>query len=114
AISCTLSGSPYGYGGTHAHMKAHLYVLQGAGHSVVDGESIAWKQGSAFHVPSPQTVHQHINDGDTESSMLRVAFGIRYFFENIAKEEFPYLYLAYRQNAGARPRERERERERTR
>ena len=46
--------------------------------------------------------------------MLRVAFGIRYFWENIAREEFPYLYLSYRQNVGQRSRERERERERTR
>jgi gentisate 1,2-dioxygenase len=89
-------------------------VTGGVGHSVVDGESIPWKKGSAFHVSGPQTVHQHVNDGDEESSMLRVAFGIRYFFEKIAHEEFPYLYLAYRQNAGERPRERERERERTR
>jgi quercetin dioxygenase-like cupin family protein len=113
-ISGILSDPPHEYGGTHAHMEAHLYVLEGTGHSVVDGVSIPWKEGSAFHVPGPQTVHQHVNDGDTESSMLRIAFGIRYYFENIAKEEFPYLYLAYRQNAGARPQERERERERTR
>jgi quercetin dioxygenase-like cupin family protein len=113
-ISGILCDPPHEYGGTHAHMEAHLYVLDGVGHSVVDGVSIPWKKGTAFHVPGPQTVHQHINDGDTESSMLRIAFGIRYYFENIAKEEFPYLYLAYRQNAGARPQERERERERTR
>jgi quercetin dioxygenase-like cupin family protein len=113
-ISGLLCDPPHEFGGTHAHMEAHLYVLDGVGHSVVDGESIPWKKGSAFHVVGPQTIHQHINDGDTESAMLRVAFGIRYFWENIAKEEFPYLYYAYRQNAGARPRERERERERTR
>jgi len=113
-ISGILSDPPHEFGGTHAHMEAHLYVLDGVGHSVVDGESIPWKPGTAFHVVGPQTVHQHVNDGDTESRMLRVAFGIRYFFEAIAKDEFPYLYLAYRQNAGERPRERERERERTR
>jgi quercetin dioxygenase-like cupin family protein len=113
-ISGILSDPPHEFGGTHAHMEAHLYVTGGVGHSVVDGESIPWKKGSAFHVSGPQTVHQHVNDGDEESSMLRVAFGIRYFFEKIAHEEFPYLYLAYRQNAGERPRERERERERTR
>ncbi|GAC1317648.1 MAG: hypothetical protein NVSMB2_11620 [Chloroflexota bacterium] len=113
-ISGILCDPPHEFGGTHAHMEAHLYVLDGVGHSVVDGVSIPWKAGSAFHVPGPQTVHQHVNDGDTESAMLRVAFGIRYFFENIAHEEFPYLYLAYRQNAGVRGQERERERERTR
>jgi quercetin dioxygenase-like cupin family protein len=113
-ISGILADPPHEFGGTHAHMEAHLYVLDGVGHSIVDGERIDWKKGSAFHVVGPQTVHQHVNDGDTESQMLRIAFGVRYFFENIAKEEFPYLYLAYRQNVGERSRERERERERTR
>ena len=101
-ISGILSDPPHEAGGTHAHMEAHLYVLDGVGHSVVDGETIAWKKGSAFHVVGPQTVHQHVNDGDTESSLLRIAFGIRYFFEAVARDEFPYLYLAYRQ-AASRP-----------
>jgi quercetin dioxygenase-like cupin family protein len=95
-------------------MEAHLYILDGVGHSIVDGESIPWKPGSAFHVPGPQTVHQHVNDGAQETSMLRVAFGIRYFFEAMAKEEFPYLYLAYRQFAQRAGGERERVRERAR
>jgi quercetin dioxygenase-like cupin family protein len=112
-ISGILTDAPLEYGGTHAHMEAHLYILDGEGHSIVDGESIAWKTGSAFHVVGPQTVHQHINDAERESQMLRVAFGIRYFWEKIAKEEFPYLYLAYREQRD-RQSERERERERVR
>jgi quercetin dioxygenase-like cupin family protein len=113
-ISGILTDAPHEYGGTHAHMEAHLYILDGEGHSVVDGESIPWKKGSAFQVVGPQTVHQHVNDSDVESQMLRVAFGIRYFFEAAAKEEFPYLFLAYRQGIGTRESERERVRERTR
>ncbi len=72
-------------------------MVEDVGHSIVDGESIAWKPGSAF-----------------ESSMPRVAFGIRYLFEAMAKEEFPYLDLAYRHFAGGAARERERVRERAR
>jgi quercetin dioxygenase-like cupin family protein len=113
-ISGILTDSPHEFGGTHAHMEAHLYILDGIGHSIVDGESIPWKKGTAFQVVGPQTVHQHVNDGDVESQMLRVAFGIRYFFEAAANAEFPYLFLAYRQFAGAREAERERVRERTR
>jgi quercetin dioxygenase-like cupin family protein len=113
-ISGILTDSPHEFGGTHAHMEAHLYILDGQGRSIVDGESIPWRTGSAFHVVGPQTVHQHINESDRESQMLRVAFGVRYFFEAIAKDEFPYLFLAYRQFAGGRERERERERERAR
>jgi hypothetical protein len=45
--------------------------------------------------------------------MLRVAFGIRYFFEAAGKEEFPYLFLAYRQGV-MKEMERERVRERVR
>ena len=113
-ISGILTDAPHEFGGTHAHMEAHLYILDGVGHTVIDGEPLYWKKGSAFQVVGPQTVHQHVNDGDTETQMLRVAFGIRYFFEGAAKEEFPYLFLAYRQGIQAGERERERVRERTR
>ena len=113
-ISGILTDSPWEAGGTHAHMEAHLYIIDGVGHSIVDGERIDWKVGTAFQVPGPQTKHQHVNDRGEESSMIRVAFGIRYFFEAMAKEEFPYLYFAYRQFADGAQRERERERERTR
>ena len=113
-ISGILSDPPHEFGGTHAHMEAHLYVIQGVGHSVVDGESIPWKAARRSTCRVRRRCISTSTTATTESAMLRVAFGIRYFFENIAKEEFPYLYLAYRQNAMERPRERERERERTR
>lgn len=113
-ISGILTDSPWEAGGTHAHMEAHLYVLFGKGHSIVNGERIDWKPGTAFHVPGPQSVHQHVNDGAEETGMIRIAFGIRYFFEAMAKEEFPYLYLKYREFANGRQPERQRERERVR
>ncbi len=111
-ISGILTDDPHEEGGTHAHMEAHLYILDGVGHSIVDGVSIPWKKGTAFHVPGPQTIHQHINDGDVPSAMLRIAPGIRYFFEKMAKEEFPYLYYAYRSGMNRPGQERERVRTR--
>ena len=76
----------------HAHMEAHVYVLQGEGYSIVDGERIPWKQGSLLHIQGPQTMHEHFNTGNIEAQMLRIQFGIRaHFFEKIAERTFPYV-----------------------
>ncbi|MSQ09400.1 MAG: cupin domain-containing protein [Dehalococcoidia bacterium] len=113
-ISSYLINEPHDEGGTHAHMEAHLYIIQGSGYSIVDGEKISWKEGTCFHVQGPQTKHQHINTSDVQSKQIRVAPGIRYFFEAMAKEEFPYLYYKVRprllREKAAAERERERER----
>jgi gentisate 1,2-dioxygenase len=93
-ISGLLMEEPGTAGGDHAHMEAHLYVLDGEGYSVIDGVRYDWKAGSAVHIPGPQTRHQHFNTGPTGSSMVRIAFGIRYLYEQIAKPAFPYLYFA--------------------
>lgn len=91
-ISGILTDAPQTHGGKHAHMEAHLFILDGEGYSVVDGEKVPWKPGTAMHIQGPQTVHQHFNSSDQYSKMLRVAPGIRYFFERCAKSTFPYLY----------------------
>jgi quercetin dioxygenase-like cupin family protein len=96
-ISGLLIDPPHEYGGMHAHMEAHLYCLKGTGYSLVDGEKVPWKPGTGFHVPGPQTPHRHVNEGDEECELVRIAFGIRYFWERAAKREFPYLYLSPRQ-----------------
>lgn len=96
-ISGLLIDPPREYGGMHAHMEAHLYCLKGSGYSLVGGEKVPWKAGTGFHVPGPQTAHRHVNEGDEESELVRIAFGIRYFWERAAKREFPYLYLSPRQ-----------------
>jgi quercetin dioxygenase-like cupin family protein len=96
-ISGILTDGPHEYGGMHAHMEAHLYILQGEGYSLVNGEKIPWKPGTCFQVPGPQTPHRHVNESDVPASMVRIAFGIRYFFEKAAQREFPYLYLSPRQ-----------------
>lgn len=93
-ISGLLIEEPGTAGGDHAHMEAHIYVLAGQGYTVIDGERHPWKAGSAIHIPGPQTRHQHFNTGDEPSIMVRIAFGIRYLFEQAAKPRFPYLYFA--------------------
>ncbi|MEM2703735.1 MAG: cupin domain-containing protein [Candidatus Bathyarchaeia archaeon] len=75
----------------HAHMEAHVYVLEGEGFSIIDGEKIPWKKGSLLHIQGPQTMHEHHNTGETESKMLRIEFGIRPFYEAIAKRTFPFI-----------------------
>lgn len=102
-ISSVLTDPPHEYGGTHAHMEAHLYVIEGEGYTVIDGEKVPWAPGSAIHIAGPQTVHQHVNTGDVPSRMLRVAFGIRYLFERAGKTTFPYLYISPRQGIQAPP-----------
>ena len=93
-LSGILSDNPHTNGGKHAHMEAILYILQGGGYSVVDGEKLPWKKGTCFHVQGPQTVHQHFNTSDEPSLMLRAAPGIReHFFGDLAKERFPRLWF---------------------
>jgi quercetin dioxygenase-like cupin family protein len=96
-MSGILSAAAHEYNGMHAHMEAHLYCISGEGYTDVAGEKIAWKKGTAWHVPGPQTPHRHYNESDQDNEMLRIAFGHRYFFEKVAHREFPYLYLSPRQ-----------------
>jgi len=98
-ISGILVDPPYEHGGKHAHMEAHLYVLDGQGYSMVGDEKVEWKKGTGFFVPGPQTPHQHVNESAVPSRMLRIASGIRYFFEAAAQDHWPYLYLQVRQGA---------------
>lgn len=96
-ISAILRDPPKAYSGKHAHQEALLYVLDGFGHSVIEGETVPWRPGSALHVQGPQTVHQHFVESSTPSRMLRVSSGLRYFFEPILKTEWPYLFISPRQ-----------------
>ena len=83
--------------GVHAHMEAMLYMLEGTGYALVEDDiKVPWKKGSLVHVQGPQTKHQHFNESDGFSEMLRIAPGFRYFFEDVAHEEFPYLYYSVR------------------
>lgn len=95
-ITGVLYDSPGTASGKHAHMEAVLYCLEGEGYSIVDGERFDWKKGTLFHIPGPQTVHQHVNTGKTESRQIRVHYGLRSkFFQPIAKRVYPYLYYEF-------------------
>lgn len=95
-ITGILCDEPGMHSGKHAHMEALLYVLQGEGYSVVDGEKIPWKKGTLFQIQGPQTVHQHFNTGEIESQQLRIHFGSRsHFFQLIARRAFPFKYYEY-------------------
>lgn len=94
-ITGILCDEPGKHSGKHGHMEAVLYVLQGQGYSIIDGERFDWKKGSLFQVQGPQTVHQHFNTGDIESQHLRIHFGIRRFFQPVARRVFPYRYYEY-------------------
>jgi quercetin dioxygenase-like cupin family protein len=95
-ITSILCDEPGMHSGKHSHMEALLYVLQGEGHSIVDGEKVPWKKGTLFQVQGPQTVHEHYNTGKIESQQLRIHYGIRAkFFQPIAKRVFPYRYYNY-------------------
>jgi mannose-6-phosphate isomerase-like protein (cupin superfamily) len=96
-ISSILTDPPNEYSGKHAHQEALLYILDGFGHSVIEGETVHWRPGSALHVQGPQTVHQHFVESSTPSKMLRVSSGLRYFFEPMVKTEWPYLFMTPRQ-----------------
>lgn len=83
---------PGRHGGLRAHMEAFLYIIDGEGYTVADGERVDWKKGSLLHVQGPQTHHQHFNTGDKPTAQLRLASGLRFnFFQDIARERFPYL-----------------------
>jgi quercetin dioxygenase-like cupin family protein len=95
-ISSVLCDEPGKNSGRHSHMEALLYVLQGEGYTVIDGEKIPWKEGSLFQVQGPETVHQHFNTGKCESQLMRIHYGIRSaFFQPIAGRVFPYNYYEF-------------------
>ena len=79
----------------HAHMEAHVYILEGEGYSIVDNVKIPWKKGTMLHVQGPVTMHEHFNTGNVESQMLRIHFGPRArFFQDenrICQRVFPYI-----------------------
>ncbi len=67
----------------HAHTEAMLYVLEGQGYSMIDGERVDWEDGDAVHVPPRMTVHEHYNDSDARTRTLRIEFGVRFFYEGL-------------------------------
>lgn len=64
--------APGGRSQNHGHQNpALLYVLNGRGYDINDGERVDWKAGDVVLVP-PGTVHQHFNASDTEPARVLV------------------------------------------
>ncbi len=55
----------------HRHTyETILFVLEGSGYSVVEGDRVEWEAGDALHIP-PWSWHQHFNtDSDKEVKFL--------------------------------------------
>jgi quercetin dioxygenase-like cupin family protein len=76
------------HGGRHQHLEAVLYVIQGEGYSEVGGVRHPWGPGDVLHVPPAMHEHEHSNPGDVAYRLLRIQFGIRYFFQDIWPEGY--------------------------
>ena len=85
AITNIFEEAPHSGSHKHAHTEAMLYVLEGRGYSMIDGERIDWEAGDAVHVPPRMTVHEHLNDSAARTRTLRIEFGIRFFYESLWK-----------------------------
>ncbi len=73
--------------GKHRHQGGVIiYVLDGKGHSIVDGERVDWKKGDLVLLPMKpeEVVHQHFNDQPDPSHW--VAFYNIPIIEHIAAE----------------------------
>ncbi|MDE3073994.1 MAG: cupin domain-containing protein [Chloroflexota bacterium] len=52
---------PGGFNGRHRHFnEALIYILQGRGYSIIDGQRYDWEQGDSISVPL-YAWHQHFN-----------------------------------------------------
>jgi mannose-6-phosphate isomerase-like protein (cupin superfamily) len=75
---------PAGYhGGRHKHLEAVLYVLEGEGYSDVGDKLQPWSAGDILHIPPAMWEHEHYNAGDRPYRLLRIQFGIRYWFTDL-------------------------------
>ncbi len=53
---------PGGRTGKHRHFnEAMIYIVEGRGHTIIDGERYDWGQGDVISVPL-YSWHQHVND----------------------------------------------------
>ena len=74
--------------GKHRHQGGVIiYVLEGRGYSIVDGERIDWKEGDLVLLPlkPDEVVHQHFNE-DPDKPSTWIAFRNIPIGEHIAAE----------------------------
>jgi quercetin dioxygenase-like cupin family protein len=116
AMAHVFEEPPGHHSGRHKHLEAVLYVLSGEGQSEIAGTRERWQAGDILHVPPAMWEHEHFNQSDRACRLLRIQFGIRFWFTNIwpegytsqrATDQFGRPILAGRitSNAGAEERE---------
>lgn len=73
----------------HGHQNtALLFVLEGRGYDISDGERVDWEEGDVCLV-APGTVHQHFNaDPDKPARVLIIKSKPIYNFANLNFQEF--------------------------
>jgi hypothetical protein len=49
----------------------------------VNGKPETWSKGDVLHVPPAMYAHQHHNQGEHSYRLLRIQFGIRYWFTQL-------------------------------
>jgi len=76
------------HGGRHKHLEAVLYVLDGEGYSDVGDRPQQWSTGDVLHIPPAMWEHEHYNEGSRASRLLRIQFGIRYWFTDLWPEGY--------------------------
>ncbi len=76
------------HGGRHAHLEAVLYVLEGEGYTEIDGVDQRWEAGDVMHVPPAMFEHEHYNDTGRDYKLLRIQFGVRFWFTDIWPEGY--------------------------
>jgi gentisate 1,2-dioxygenase len=80
SVSHIFVEQPHSRSHKHAHPEAYLYVLEGRGYSIMDGQRYEWEKGDVVHVPPGMVEHQHFNPTDEIARELRFEFGLRYWF----------------------------------
>lgn len=88
AMSHVFEEPPRHHGGRHKHLEAVLYVLDGDGYTDVQGVRQPWTAGDVLHIPPAMYEHEHFNESDRPSRMLRIQFGIRYWFTDLWPEGY--------------------------
>ncbi len=94
AMAHVFEDPPGHHSGRHKHLEAVIYVLSGGGHSEMRGVRQRWQAGDLLHVPPAMWEHEHFNESDQVQRLLRIQFGIRFWFTNI----WPDGYTSRRSN----------------
>jgi quercetin dioxygenase-like cupin family protein len=88
AMAHVFEEPPGHHSGRHRHLEAVLYVLDGEGHSEMGGSRQHWQAGDVLHVPPAMWEHEHYNDSDKTCRLLRIQFGIRFWFTGLWPEGY--------------------------